>query len=132
MFSTAYHNHRCRKISDSCWFLTRQVKEQRLSGFLQAVLVGVCLALTSVIKWIPKSVLWGYFAYMAIESLPGSEFWDRILLLITDPKKRFKLLETHHAPYLETVPFPIIAKFTIFQLAYMLVVYAITWAGVSV
>ena len=46
----------------------------------------------------------GYFAYMALESLPGSQLWDRTLLLLTDPKRRAQLLERGHAPYLETVP----------------------------
>eukprot|EP00803_Ostreobium_quekettii_P000286 evm.model.scf_766EXC.5 EVM.evm.TU.scf_766EXC.5 scf_766EXC:31132-40576(+) len=112
-------------------FVTLEVKEQRLSGLLQATLVAACLGLTPIIKKIPKSVLWGYFAYMAIESLPGSEFWERILLLFTDPKKRYQLLEAAHAPYLETVPFNVIIQFTLFQLIFMLSVYAITWAGVA-
>lgn len=42
---------------------------------------------------------------MAIESLPGSQLWDRLLLLLTDPSRRAALLERGHAPYLETVPF---------------------------
>ncbi|GMH43262.1 hypothetical protein BSKO_11184 [Bryopsis sp. KO-2023] len=108
-----------------------EVKEQRLTGFLQSLMVAFCLALTQAIQRIPKSVLWGYFAYMAIESLPGSEFWERILLLFTDPKKRYKMLEGVHAPYLETVPYAVIVKFTLFQLAYMLIVYGITWAGIA-
>lgn len=37
---------------------------------------------------------------MALESLPGSQFWDRLLLLVTDPRKRALLLERAHAPYL--------------------------------
>ena len=37
---------------------------------------------------------------MALESLPGSQFWDRLLLLVTDPRKRATLLERAHAPYL--------------------------------
>ncbi|KAK2646059.1 hypothetical protein Ddye_021254 [Dipteronia dyeriana] len=36
-----------------------------------------------VIKKIPTSVLWGYFAYMAIDSLPG----NRLLLLFITPKR---------------------------------------------
>ncbi|CAI9298499.1 unnamed protein product [Lactuca saligna] len=28
------------------------------------------------IRMIPTSVLWGYFAYMSIDSLPGNQFWE--------------------------------------------------------
>ena len=64
------------------------VKEQRLSNLIQGVLVGACVGATPAVRQIPKSVLWGYFAYMALEGLPGSEFWERILLLGTDKRKR--------------------------------------------
>lgn len=64
------------------------VKEQRLSNLIQGVLVAVCLGASPAVKRIPKSVLWGYFAYMSLESLPGSEFWDRILLVFTDKRRR--------------------------------------------
>lgn len=59
-----------------------------MTGLLQSLLVGACLGITPAIKWIPTAVLWGYFAYMALESLPGSQFWDRLLLLFTDPRIR--------------------------------------------
>lgn len=64
------------------------VKEQRLSNLIQSLLVGACVGATPAVRQIPKSVLWGYFAYMALESLPGSEFWERFLLLGTDKRKR--------------------------------------------
>ncbi|KAL4447751.1 hypothetical protein ABPG75_004970 [Micractinium tetrahymenae] len=108
-----------------------QVVEQRVSGLLQSLGVAACLAAMPAIRQIPTAVLWGYFAFMAIESLPGSQLWDRLLLLLTDPRRRSALLERGHAPYLETVPFRTIAWFTLFQLAYMLGVYGITWAGVA-
>ncbi len=44
--------------------------------------------ITPGLKLIPSAVLWGYFAYMAADSLPGSQFWDRLLLVFTDPRKR--------------------------------------------
>lgn len=69
-----------------------EVKEQRLSNFLQALMVGGCVAAMPVLKMIPTSVLWGYFAFMAIESLPGNQFWERILLLFTAPSRRYKLV----------------------------------------
>ena len=55
-----------------------------MTGLLQSALVGACLGITPAIKLIPTAVLWGYFAYMGLESLPGSQFWDRLLLLLTD------------------------------------------------
>ncbi|EFN58890.1 hypothetical protein CHLNCDRAFT_20008, partial [Chlorella variabilis] len=81
------------------------VLEQRLSGLLQSLGVGVCLATMPAIRQMPTAALWGYFAFMALESLPGSQLWDRTLLLLTDPARRPQLLERGHAPYLETVPF---------------------------
>ena len=67
-----------------------EVKEQRLSNLLQAAAVGGCVAAMPILKMIPTSVLWGYFAFMAIESLPGNQFWERILLLFTAPSRRYK------------------------------------------
>lgn len=67
-----------------------EVKEQRLSNLLQALMVGICVAAMPILKKIPTSVLWGYFAFMAIESLPGNQFWERILLLFTAPSRRYK------------------------------------------
>lgn len=67
-----------------------EVKEQRLSNLLQAMMVAGCVAAMPLLKKIPTSVLWGYFAFMAIESLPGNQFWERILLLFTAPSRRYK------------------------------------------
>lgn len=72
------------------YLLPVEVKEQRLSNLLQAIMVGGCIAAMPLIKKIPTSVLWGYFAFMAIESLPGNQFWERILLLFTAPSRRYK------------------------------------------
>ncbi|KAE8683373.1 putative boron transporter 2 [Hibiscus syriacus] len=76
---------------------------------------------------IPTSVLWGYFAFVAIESLPGNQFWERILLIFTAPSRRYKVLEEYHATFVETVPFKTMVVFTIFQTAYLLVCFGITW-----
>lgn len=67
-----------------------RVNEQRLTNLLQSVLVGACIAAMPAIKLIPTSVLWGYFAYMATDSLPGNQFWERILLLFITPRRRYK------------------------------------------
>lgn len=67
-----------------------RVNEQRVSNLLQSLLVGASLFAMPLIRKIPTSVLWGYFAYMAIDSLPGNQFWERILLLFVPPGRRFK------------------------------------------
>ncbi|CAN6343359.1 unnamed protein product [Urochloa humidicola] len=108
-----------------------EVKEQRLSNLLQAAMVGGCVAAMPLLKKIPTSVLWGYFAFMAIESLPGNQFWERILLLFTAPSRRYKVLEEYHTTFVETVPFKTIAMFTLFQTAYLLVCFGITWIPIA-
>ncbi|XP_023684950.2 solute carrier family 4 member 1a (Diego blood group) [Paramormyrops kingsleyae] len=65
-----------------------RVLEQRISGMLVAVLVGVSIVLEPVLKMIPTPALFGIFLYMGITSLSGVQLWDRILLLVT-PKKYF-------------------------------------------
>ncbi|XP_030531406.1 boron transporter 1-like isoform X1 [Rhodamnia argentea] len=108
-----------------------EVKEQRLSNLLQALMVGFCVAAMPLLKKIPTSVLWGYFAFMAIESLPGNQFWERILLLFTAPSRRYKVLVKYHATFIETVPFKTIALFTLFQTAYLLLCFGITWIPIA-
>ncbi|KAL3849636.1 hypothetical protein ACJIZ3_011518 [Penstemon smallii] len=108
-----------------------EVKEQRLSNLLQSVMVGGCVAAMPALRMIPTSVLWGYFAFMAIESLPGNQFWERILLLFTAPSRRYKVLEDYHATFVETVPFRTIAMFTIFQTTYLLLCFGITWVPIA-
>ncbi|GKB03214.1 probable boron transporter 2 isoform X1 [Tanacetum coccineum] len=108
-----------------------EVKEQRVSNLLQSCMVGGCVAAMPFLKLIPTSVLWGYFAFMAIESLPGNQFWERILLLFTAPSRRFKVLEDYHATFVETVPFGTIATFTLFQTSYLLVCFGLTWVPIA-
>ncbi|XP_071715863.1 boron transporter 1-like [Rutidosis leptorrhynchoides] len=108
-----------------------EVKEQRVSNLLQSCMVGGCVAAMPFLKLIPTSVLWGYFAFMAIESLPGNQFWERILLLFTAPSRRFKVLEDYHATFVETVPFKTIATFTLFQTSYLLVCFGLTWVPIA-
>jgi len=67
-----------------------RVNEQRLSNLLQSILVGGCVGAMPVIRMVPTSVLWGYFAYMAIDSLPGNQFWERIQLLFITESRRYK------------------------------------------
>ncbi|KAL6848087.1 hypothetical protein ACP4OV_022215 [Aristida adscensionis] len=108
-----------------------RVNEQRLSNLLQSLLVGGCVGAMPVIKMIPTSVLWGYFAYMAIDSLPGNQFWERIQLLFVSSSRHYRILEGPHASFVESVPRKTIAVFTIFQLVYLLICFGITWIPIA-
>lgn len=90
-----------------------EVKEQRLSGLLVAVLIGerdgdgggwgadpsprrpltpppvppgVSILMEPILKYIPLAVLFGIFLYMGVTSLFGIQLFDRILLLLMPPK----------------------------------------------
>ncbi|KAL5156542.1 Boron transporter 4 [Glycine soja] len=112
-------------------YLPVRVKEQRVSNLLQSLLVGASVFAMPAIKKIPTSVLWGYFAYMAIDSLPGNQFWERILLLFVTPSRWYKLLEGDHASFVESVPYKYIVFFTLFQCVYFLVCFGVTWIPIA-
>ncbi|KAL5575635.1 hypothetical protein UlMin_017334 [Ulmus minor] len=112
-------------------YLPVRVNEQRVSNLLQSFLVAASVFAMPAIKKIPTSVLWGYFAYMAIDSLPGNQFWERMLLLFITPGRRYKVLEGDHASFVETVPFKYIAIFTLFQFVYLLVCFGVTWIPIA-
>ncbi|XP_027189351.1 probable boron transporter 7 [Cicer arietinum] len=112
-------------------YLPVRVNEQRMSNLLQSLLVGLSLLAISVIKMIPTSVLWGYFAYMAIDSLPGNQFWERLLLLFIAPKRHYKILEGSHASFVESVPLKTIAAFTVLQFLFFAFCYGVTWIPIG-
>ncbi|CAN0877635.1 Boron transporter 4 [Linum grandiflorum] len=108
-----------------------RVNEQRLSNLLQSILVGISMCAIPLIKMMPTSVLWGYFAYMAIDSLPGNQFWERLLMLFVAPSRRHKILEGFHASFVESVPFKDIVIFTLMQFVYFLMCFGITWIPIA-
>lgn len=108
-----------------------RVNEQRVSNILQSLLVGASIFGIALIKMIPTSVLWGYFAYMAIDSLPGSQFFERVLLLFISPSRRYKVLEGSHASFMESVPYEYIVRFTLFQVVYFLMCFGVTWIPIA-
>ncbi|XP_029783808.1 band 3 anion transport protein [Suricata suricatta] len=62
------------------------VREQRISGLLVAVLVGVSILMGPILSLIPLAVLFGIFLYMGVTSLSGIQLFDRFLLLFKPPK----------------------------------------------
>ncbi|XP_010691191.2 boron transporter 4 [Beta vulgaris subsp. vulgaris] len=108
-------------------YLPVRVNEQRLSNLLQSLLLGFSVFAMPALKRLPSSLLWGYFAYMAIDSLPGNQFWERIRLILISKSRFHKVLEKNHPSYVETVPYKYILTFTLFQFTYLLLCYGLTW-----
>ncbi|XP_034535217.1 anion exchange protein 2-like [Notolabrus celidotus] len=64
----------------------QEVKEQRVTGFVVAVLVGLSIVIGEVLRQIPLAVLFGIFLYMGVMSLNGIQLTDRLILLLMPPK----------------------------------------------
>lgn len=108
-----------------------RVQEQRWTNFIQSFLCGVCLFIVTPMRKIPRSVLWGFFIFMGLESLDGSQFWDRLKIFITDRKLLRKFTDTDHALYLETVPVNVVNMFTLIQFVSFMACYGVTWSGAA-
>ncbi|NXF38141.1 B3A2 protein, partial [Nyctibius bracteatus] len=64
----------------------QEVKEQRVTGLLVAVLVGLSIVIEDLLRQIPLAVLFGIFLYMGVTSLNGIQFYERLQLLLMPPK----------------------------------------------
>ncbi|KAM4705255.1 anion exchange protein 2 [Rhinophrynus dorsalis] len=64
----------------------QEVKEQRVTGLLVAILVGLSIVIGEVLRKIPLAVLFGIFLYMGVTSLNGIQFYERVQLLLKPPK----------------------------------------------
>ncbi|XP_010893673.3 anion exchange protein 2a isoform X2 [Esox lucius] len=64
----------------------QEVKEQRVTGFLVALLVGLSIVIGDLLRQIPIAVLFGIFLYMGVMSLNGIQLTERMLLLLMPPK----------------------------------------------
>ncbi|XP_045062144.1 anion exchange protein 2-like isoform X2 [Coregonus clupeaformis] len=64
----------------------QEVKEQRVTGFLVALFVGLSIVIGDLLRQIPIAVLFGIFLYMGVMSLNGIQLTERMLLLLMPPK----------------------------------------------
>ncbi|XP_012224582.2 band 3 anion transport protein isoform X3 [Linepithema humile] len=63
-----------------------EVKEQRVSALLVAILIGVSVLMAPLLRRVPMSVLLGVFLYMGISSTNGVQLFDRIKLFFMPVK----------------------------------------------
>ena len=63
-----------------------QLTDQRVTGFCVALLVGLSVLLSPLLRLVPNSVIFGVFLYMGVSSLSSIQFFDRLWLLFMPVK----------------------------------------------
>ncbi|KAM6898241.1 solute carrier family 4 member 1b (Diego blood group) [Lycodopsis pacificus] len=105
--------------------IIEKVMEQRVSGILVALLIGLSILMEPILKLIPISALFGIFLYMGVTSLNGIQMWDRILLLLI-PKKYHP-----NEPYATRVSTGRMHLFTAIQIVCLAVLWIVKSSPVS-
>ncbi|XP_041360225.1 sodium bicarbonate transporter-like protein 11 isoform X2 [Gigantopelta aegis] len=92
------------------------VRETRLTGIVSHVMIGLSMfLLPEPMSYIPRAVLDGLFLYLAITALYGNQFFERILLLVTE--------QAAYPPnhYVRRVPQRKVHMFTFIQMSQLVV-----------
>nr|XP_056722981.1 electroneutral sodium bicarbonate exchanger 1 [Euleptes europaea] len=95
------------------------IREQRVTGLMIFVLMGISVFITGVLQFIPMPVLYGVFLYMGVSSLRGIQFFDRLKLFGMPPKHQPDFI------YLRHVPLRKVHLFTVIQLTCLILLWVI-------
>ncbi|XP_077185028.1 electroneutral sodium bicarbonate exchanger 1 [Paroedura picta] len=95
------------------------IREQRVTGLMIFVLMGLSVFMTSVLQFIPMPVLYGVFLYMGVSSLRGIQFFDRLKLFGMPPKHQPDFI------YLRHVPLRKVHLFTVIQLTCLILLWVV-------
>ncbi|NXF72132.1 S4A4 protein, partial [Sclerurus mexicanus] len=74
------------------------IREQRLTGLVIFVLMGVSVFMAPVLKHIPMPVLYGVFLHMGVAALNSIQLLDRARLLLIPAKHQPDLAYLRHVP----------------------------------
>uniref|UniRef100_A0A3Q3CZY0 Anion exchange protein n=1 Tax=Haplochromis burtoni TaxID=8153 RepID=A0A3Q3CZY0_HAPBU len=95
------------------------IREQRLTGLVIFLLMGLSVFMTRALKLIPMPVLYGVFLYMGVSSLKGIQFFDRLKLFGMPAKHQPDFI------YLRHVPLRKVHLFTVTQLTCLVLLWVI-------
>ncbi len=95
------------------------VRENRITGVMIHLLIGLSLLALPLLKNIPMSVLFGLFLYMGVVSMSGNQFFQRLSLWATDPQM---YPATH---FVRNVPRSAMHLFTVIQLVCLVVLWVV-------
>ncbi|XP_037810199.1 band 3 anion transport protein isoform X4 [Lucilia sericata] len=101
------------------------VKEQRVSGFFVALMIGLSVTMAPLLRLIPMAVLFGVFLYMGIASMSGVQFFERIRLFFM-PVKHYP-----PTPYVKRVPTWKMHLFTFIQVLCLVLLWAVKSSKIS-
>ncbi|CAF2958949.1 unnamed protein product [Rotaria sp. Silwood2] len=92
-----------------------KVRETRLTVLLSHIFIGMSLFMRDILKQIPMPVLDGLFLYLALTSLDGNQFFERVTLFFTE--------QAAYPPnhYIRQVPQRKIHLFTFLQLLQLII-----------
>ena len=69
-----------------CAYFFVYSREQRVTGAITFLFIGMSVSMTRILSHIPMPVLYGVFLYMGIAALGGIQLFDRMLLLFMPMK----------------------------------------------
>ena len=111
-----------RKLLDE-----KLVLEQRGSNFVQALLCGCLVPAAPITGLLPTSVLWGYFAFMALDAaMANNNLIFRFILFFRSEKSRNEMIEK--ASW-KDIGAGIIDRYTCIQLIILFIIWSMTFWG---
>ncbi|XP_048584752.1 sodium-driven chloride bicarbonate exchanger isoform X2 [Nematostella vectensis] len=95
------------------------VREQRVTGFIIFLLIGLSVLMTPILKHIPMPVLYGLFLYMGFSALKGLQFFERLKIVFMPVKHQPDLM------YLRLIQITRVHLFTLIQVICLALLWVI-------